>query len=179
MPEDGRDRIRLGAVRSCNDAWPEYGIFMTPLPDRCRPTHGVNIDLSEPTIVFVTVCTQNRARWLAQPAVQQALLTVWNKADAWAVGAYVLMPDHLHLFCAPRKITIELSTWIRHWKRAFSLMAVDDAGSWQRDYWDTRLRRHESYSEKWEYVRNNPVRAGLAKKPKDWPFWGVVNELRW
>jgi putative transposase len=77
------------------------------------------------------------------------------------------MPDHLHLFCPPRKLTIGLSAWIRHWKRAFSLMAVDGAGSWQRDYWDTRMRRHENYSEKWEYVRNNPVRAGLATKPED------------
>ena len=154
-------------------------VFMLDLPERRRPAHGVDIDLSEPTIVFVTVCSQNRAPWLARASVHQALLSVWGKADAWAVGAYVLMPDHLHLFCAPRKLDIELSRWVRHWKRAFSLMRVTGAGAWQRDYWDTRLRRHESYSEKWAYVQHNPVRAGLVDKPENWPFLGVVNELRW
>ena len=89
---------------------------------------------------------------------------------------YCLMPDHLHLFCAPRKLEIELSSWVRHWKRGFSLLKVSGSGDWQRDYWDTRLRRHESYSEKWAYDRNKPVRAGLVEKPENWPFWGVVNE---
>jgi putative transposase len=152
---------------------------MSDKPERRRPAHGVDIHLSEPTLVFVTVCTKNRAPWLNQVSVHHALRSVWDKADGWAVGAYVLMPDHLHLFCAPRKLEIELSSWVRHWKRGFSLLKVPGADDWQRDYWDTRLRRHESYSEKWAYVRNNPVRAGLVEKPEDWPFWGVVNELRW
>ncbi len=152
---------------------------MIDLPERRRPAHGVDINLSSPAIVFVTICTKNRAPWMAQELVHQALLSVWSKADAWSVGAYVLMPDHLHLFCAPRKMDIELSRWVRHWKRSFSLLRVTGAGAWQRDYWDTRLRRHESYSEKWAYVRNNPVRAGLVESPEEWLFWGVVNELRW
>ena len=152
---------------------------MSELPDRRRPAHGVDIELTEPTIVFVTVCTQNRARWLTHESVHHALLSVWTKADGWAVGAYVLMPDHLHLFCAPRKLEVELSRWVRHWKRAFTLLKLENTGPWQRDYWDTRLRRHENYTEKWAYVRNNPVRAGLVVSSEDWPFRGVLNELRW
>jgi hypothetical protein len=50
---------------------------------------------------------------------------------------------------------------------------------WQRDCWDTQLRRGESYSAKWEYVRHNPVRAGLCAAPDEWPFRGEVNELMW
>jgi REP element-mobilizing transposase RayT len=33
---------------------------------------------------------------------------------------------------------------------------------WQSDFWDRTLRSDESYAEKWEYVRLNPVRHGLA-----------------
>ena len=36
-----------------------------------------------------------------------------------------------------------------------------------------------AYEEKWEYVRNNPVRAGLAARAEDWPFQGVIHELMW
>jgi hypothetical protein len=39
------------------------------------------------------------------------------------------------------------------------------------------LRSEESYPEKWEYVRDNPVRAALAKKWSDWPFAGEIFDL--
>ena len=38
----------------------------------------------------------------------------------------------------------------------------------------TLLRTDESYTEKWNYVRNNPVRAGLAKNAGDWPYQGEI-----
>lgn len=50
---------------------------------------------------------------------------------------------------------------------------------WQADFWDTQLRRHESYATKWNYVRNNPGRAGLSVRPEDWPYQGELNLLRW
>jgi putative transposase len=41
---------------------------------------------------------------------------------------------------------------------------------WQRDFFDHRLRSHESLDEKWAYIRANPVRAGLVARPEDWRF---------
>src|SRR4051794_11733079 len=55
----------------------------------------------------------------------------------------------------------------------------EQAPIWQREAWDTQLRRQESYASKWEYVVNNPVRAGLTKRAEDWPYQGELNELRW
>src|SRR6478672_8443810 len=40
---------------------------------------------------------------------------------------------------------------------------------WQREYFDHVLRSDESYAEKWDYVRENPVRAGLVRSSNDWP----------
>jgi hypothetical protein len=37
---------------------------------------------------------------------------------------------------------------------------------------DHVLRNDESYSQKWEYVRKNPVRAGLVQRTDDWPYQG-------
>ena len=45
--------------------------------------------------------------------------------------------------------------------------------------WDTRLRRSESYQEKWQYVRENPVRKGLVENADDWPYQGMLNVLPW
>ena len=50
---------------------------------------------------------------------------------------------------------------------------------WQRDCWDRQLRTGESYAQKWEYVRNNPVRKGLVANADDWPYQGELNVLEW
>ena len=49
----------------------------------------------------------------------------------------------------------------------------------QRDCWDRQLRTGESYKQKWEYVRNNPVRKGLVANADEWPYQGELNVLAW
>lgn len=41
---------------------------------------------------------------------------------------------------------------------------------WQEGCFDRLLRSDESLSDKWEYLSQNPVRAGLVANPDDWPF---------
>ena len=45
---------------------------------------------------------------------------------------------------------------------------------WERGFFDHVIRNEESYARKWEYVRQNPVRAGLVKFTEDWPYQGEV-----
>ena len=45
---------------------------------------------------------------------------------------------------------------------------------WQRGFFDHLLRSAESYGQKWNYVRENPVRARLVAKPEDWPYAGEI-----
>jgi len=45
---------------------------------------------------------------------------------------------------------------------------------WQRGFFDHLLRSEESYGQKWNYVRENPVRAGLVARVEDWRFAGEV-----
>ena len=88
------------------------------------------------------------------------------------------MPDHIHLFCAPNAYPpTSLALWVAYWKRQ---SAFTHAGRlWQKNFWDVQLRGHESYGGKWEYVRNNPVRAGLVRHAGEWPYQGELNQLRW
>ena len=148
-------------------------------PGRHTPAKGVHISLSGPNWVFLTVCTDKRERWLAQPSVQRALHQIWeHTATAWLVSDYVLMPDHLHLFCAPHDLKFTIEKWIAFWKDRFA-KTHPDTGIFQRNGVHHRLRSGESYAEKWQYVRENPVRAGLAPTPEEWPFFGRVHEIRW
>jgi mono/diheme cytochrome c family protein len=78
------------------------------------------------------------------------------------------MPDHLHaLISFP--FERPMKQIMADWKR-FLAMTLNI--EWQRDFFDHRLRKNESYSEKADYIRANPVRAGFAKSADDWPyFW--------
>ena len=82
------------------------------------------------------------------------------------------MPDHVHLFVRGGADFV-LSTWIAGLKRALSI-ALDQAQLWQPGFFDHILRSSESYSDKWNYVRDNPVRAGLVETADRWPYQGEL-----
>ena len=62
----------------------------SPRLQRRRPAIGVFIFRGQPTLVFLTVCTERRSRWLADRAAADDLVTSWQLADAWMVGRYGL-----------------------------------------------------------------------------------------
>jgi REP element-mobilizing transposase RayT len=144
-----------------------------------QPLHDV---FNRSSIVFLTLCSQDRRPLFDKPDIHDLLKHSWAEADAWRVGRYVLMPDHIHLFCAPgRHEYPPLKTWVQFWKSVASRRwpRKSEQPVWQKSFWDTQLRRVESYAEKWEYVRRNPVRAGLCPSPEEWPFQGEMNVLIW
>ena len=56
---------------------------------------------------------------------------------------------------------------IQHWKH---YVAEQFGLSFQKDFWDTRLRDDAHYNEKFRYICNNPVRKALCRTPRDWPY---------
>ncbi len=91
------------------------------------------------------------------------------------------MPDHWHAFVALDAERCRLSGWVSGVKAAISrVLKIEGLKGpyWQKGFFDHVLRGSESASEKWNYVRNNPVRAGLVQRAEDWAFWGQVHLLR-
>ena len=85
----------------------------------------------------------------------------------------LLMPDHLHMLVGISG-DADLSTLVRNFKR---IVARKKRVEWQRNFFDHRLRHDESGTEKFEYIRQNPVRAGLIREAEDWPYF-FVGEFR-
>ena len=135
-------------------------------------------------IYFLTACTRDRRKMLASDAVHGAFLSFARQAadrGVW-VGKYVLMPDHMHWFVAVDDEQIRLSTWVKSLKNALS-KALRSAGvlgpHWQKGFFDHVLRGAESYSVKWDYVRENPARARLVDDAGAWPFAWQINDLEY
>jgi putative transposase len=159
-------------------------------PGRRTPAKGVHVSLDGPNWVFLTVCTEKREHWLTQIHVQQALHDIWqNTATAWLVSDYLIMPDHLHLFCAPHGLKFTIEHWIGFWKDRLAKNLKNKGSGAPLPYrvigkflaggFHHRLRDSENYSQKWQYVRENPLRAGLVTCPEDWPYSGRVHEISW
>jgi REP element-mobilizing transposase RayT len=130
-------------------------------------------------LFFVTFCTFERKKLLACDAVHAAFVAFAIQAysrHAIAVGRYVIMPDHFHLFVRGPD-DFQLGRWLGMLKQTLG-KEIEQTGTsspiWQRGFFDHVLRNDESYSQKWNYVRQNPVRAGLVNDPDEWPYSGEI-----
>ena len=145
---------------------------------RRRPLRVTRVFPSSP-LYFVTFCTHNRMACLARNDVHAAFILFGHRAERTfnvAVGRYVIMPGHVHLFVRGSSNFI-LGRWIGQLKQALARAADLSRAKtqvWQEGFFDHLLRSDESYSQKWNYVFENPVRAGLVKSPSDWPYQGEM-----
>ena len=123
-------------------------------PGRRNPIHlPVSGRAGDPVIIFITLCTKDRQPHLATEIMHALLREVWADAERWCVGRYVILPDHLHLFCAPApENETPLASWIRYWKstvsRQWHALVETSTPLWERHFWDRQLRSGESYSQK-------------------------------
>lgn len=91
----------------------------------------------------------------------------YHRRGHWHLHLFLLMPDHLHMIAAfPREL--HLSEVVRNWKR---LTTRRTGVCWQKNYFDHRIRPGESLQIKTNYIRQNPVRAGLAAREDEWPYF--------
>jgi REP element-mobilizing transposase RayT len=135
-------------------------------------------------VYFITCCVKNRRPVLGNATAESILHEVWNNCEGlhhWKVGAYVIMPDHVHFFCAEAPEAKPLSTFVGKWKEWTSKYLHRrhgfESALWQDRFFDHLLRSEENYAEKWSYVQQNPVRAGLVADGEAWPFWGTRHLL--
>ena len=125
----------------------------------------------DPPVYFVTFCTHRRRPVLATERTHLAFVQFAQRAVDFnvAVGRYVIMPDHVHLFVCGH-IVFELGRWIAGLKQAISRAndwSKSGGQTWQEGFFEHVLRSDESMSEKWNYVVLNPVRARLVKEPEE------------
>jgi putative transposase len=121
-------------------------------------------------IYFITTCTLDRRRIFASREVAGILTDEWRNArnhHGWAIGRYVIMPEHVHFFCKAELDAKALPTFMQRWKEWSGKRMERELNLsgrvWQEEFLDHVLRSSESYSQKWDYVKENPVRAGLVK----------------
>src|SRR5437763_3470866 len=131
------------------------------------------------SVYFITLCVERRRRVLANPRAWHIIVEILERLNQWATLAAITMPDHLHILTAPLDREASVSAYSKWFKRWFKELYCRPSAhgslhvqpwQWQEGCFDRLLRSDESLSDKWEYLRQNPVRAGLVTNSDDWPY---------
>jgi REP element-mobilizing transposase RayT len=91
----------------------------------------------------------------------------------WNLFEYVVMPNHIHLFFELNKEGLketleDFKRWTGH--QASKLAKIDSEQFWQREWFDHWSRSDEEDERIVEYIRQNPVKVGLARSTDDWAY---------
>ena len=129
-------------------------------------------------VYFITWrCLTGKALNPEERTVTLNAIRYWHGIK-WQLDAAVVMPDHVHALAQPlnqpTEVTFSLAEILHSIKR-FSARKINMArgvqGSlWQDERFDRIVRDEAEFLEKWQYIRNNPVKAALAAAPEDYPW---------
>ena len=149
---------------------------------RHRPPRLTELHARVRPFYMVTFNTHGRKPILAREELHEAFRTFCSRGveHGVAVGCYVIMPDHVHLFVVLPPEGMPLAKWVKALRSVLGKRLTElgiARPHWQEGFFDHLLRSAESYSEKWEYVRLNPVRAGLCGSPEIWPHQGEIGPV--
>ena len=99
--------------------------------------------------------------------------------------AVVVMPDHVHLLFHPLRDShgwafpmVDIMQCMKGATAHRINKLLHRSGPvWQEESFDHVLRSDESLKEKAEYIRQNPVRRGLVKRPEDYRWLWISSEV--
>lgn len=98
------------------------------------------------------------------------------------IHAWVVLPEHMHCVIelpegdadfAKRLMLIKMlfsRGMPKNEMRTKTRIERRERGIWQRRYWEHLIRDEKDYQAHMDYVHINPVKHGLVKQVKDWPY---------
>jgi len=132
--------------------------------------------LSPARIFFATTKTSMGMRLLQSERNAGLLIDVLRSLVAekkFKLYDFVIMPDHIHLLIeVGAEMTIEKALQLI--KGRFSFRLSHEFGYkgevWQRGFTEEQVLNQQSFLAHKAYIAENPVKAGLAASPEEYPF---------
>jgi putative transposase len=127
------------------------------------------------TYFVTTKVWQNRPLFqvVANAEVLFETLTHYRDQGAYLLHEFVIMPNHIHMLLTPSDTTslekvMQLikggSSHELHRRRGFKIQL------WQSGFHEESVRNETDYMAKVDYIRSNPVRAGLVESCEKWQW---------
>lgn len=113
--------------------------------------------------------------WLNMPMIaeitERAILQFddkWYRLLEWCI-----MPNHVHVLIetiAGYSISQIIRQWKSHTARESNRILARTGAFWMADYFDRFVRDEDHLKTVANYIRNNPVKAGLIATAEQWRF---------
>jgi putative transposase len=123
---------------------------------------------------FITASTTQRSPLFRREPMARLFVDVllhYRDHKNYLLHEFVLMPDHFHLLISP---TLSLERSLQLIKGGFSYRAKRELGFageiWEKSFYDRRVRGPEDYYNFKQYIRQNPIKQGLAGTVADYPY---------
>ena len=119
---------------------------------------------------------QRGALWLSDPRVARHVADTIRDGERqlgfYESQAWVIMPNHVHLLILPKVALSKITHWIkgRTAREANRLLGRAGVPFWQHESYDHWVRSQKELNRIVGYIEDNPVSAGLAATPEDWPW---------
>ena len=132
--------------------------------------------ISRPGTYFVTFSTwQRRELFVVENYVRLFLKTLYHyrREGRYALHAFVLMPDHVHLLLTPtHEVTIERAVQLIKggYSHALGSMRGRRAEVWQRGFTDHRIRDTDDFAIHLRYIEQNPVVARFVADSREYRY---------
>ena len=90
----------------------------------------------------------------------------------YALHAFVVMPNHVHLLVTPAVLLAQLTKSLKGItaKRANAILRLTGRTFWQEESYDHLVGSRREFDKIVSYIENNPLRAGLVRE---------AGEYRW
>jgi putative transposase len=142
-----------------------------------RPPRIQGFDYRGPYRYLLTFCTFQRRECFRADDVVSMVMRHFRRtarAEGFALLAYCLMPDHVHLLVEGTTPAADLRRFVKRTKQSTGQVyaRTKDARLWDEGYHDRVLRQETDVREVARYIVWNPVRAGLSTTPGDYPYLG-------
>jgi REP element-mobilizing transposase RayT len=113
---------------------------------------------------------------LRQPEIAEmvihSLSEVERRFGRYELHAFVVMPNHVHLLVTP---LVSARQWLGPLKgftghEAVRMLEQRGRPFWQDESYDRLIRNDGEFARVWRYIEWNPVKAGIAALPEEFPF---------
>jgi putative transposase len=107
-----------------------------------------------------------------------SILRVTAERYHWDVWSYCLMDTHWHMLVrTPRTLSIGMQRLNSCYSRGFNKRHSRTGHSLRHKFMSVLVQEEPHLRELTRYIPLNPVRAGLASHPEDWPWSSYHHEL--
>jgi putative transposase len=121
---------------------------------------------------FVTSVTAQRRKIFQRDDAAELLIDVllhYRDQRKFLLHEFVVMPDHFHALITP-VFEISLERAVQFIKGGFSFRLKSRFPVWQASFTNHRIRDGMDFGQHREYIRRNPVRAGLVTHAEEYQF---------